>query len=99
MIAGGAITRFAERLVVAQVRKTSRFSSKSNAIGENSGKEERLVPDMRANVKTRRVIGRLQRRQHLEEIIQRLTVDLALHLFGARVIRQYLGHVIGHVAV
>src|SRR5579883_1784280 len=70
MFAGDAILCAPDLLVITQAGKTAAFRAGADAVGKHAGQEKRMVSDVEAKLETRAVIGRLQRRDHLEEVIE-----------------------------
>src|SRR3954464_15428330 len=97
MVTGDAKAGFAQGLVVSQIGSAAQLSAETNAVGENSREEKRVISNVGPDVKAGSVIGGLQRRQHLEKVVERLglALDLALHLLSPRVFGQNLRDVIG----
>src|SRR5262245_10798857 len=96
MIAGYAITRLAERFVILEVWKAAKFGAKPNSVWKDAGEKERIIADVRSDVEAGRIVRRLKRRQHVEEIFEGFwfPIDFALHLLGARVFGQHLSDII-----
>src|SRR4051812_9566276 len=72
MVASDPEIHPAKLFVIHQIRKTSSFSAVANVLRENAGKEQRLIPDVRSNVKTGWTIGRLQCSEHFKKVIERM---------------------------
>ena len=101
MIARSAIVGAAEPFVVFHIGKSARFGTEPDAFRKDAGQEQRVVSDVRTQIKRRPVIRRLQRAQHLEEIIERIGLarQNTSRPFRTRKFRQQLRHVIGNIPV
>ena len=96
MVASGAIVGAAQRFIITQRRKTFLLGTEADALGKDTGKEERVIADVRADHERRAVIGSLEGGQQFKEIIHRRSG--ARHdgagLIGTRKFGQHLGHII-----
>src|SRR5262249_43195554 len=77
------------------------FGAETNSIGKNSGQKERVISDVRADVKARAIVRRLKRRKHFKKIIQRagLIGKHASPLLRPGKFRQHFGDVISDLSI
>src|SRR6266851_2129053 len=74
MVAGHAVLRPPDRFVILQVRKTTRLGAKPDPLRKYAGQKQRMVAHVNADEKPGAVIGRFERRQHLEQVIERVAL-------------------------
>src|SRR5687767_1333633 len=101
MIARDPEILLTDRFIISQVRKAFLLRAITNPLWKNAGEKERMISNVRANIKLVAIIRGLQRREHLKEIIQRriLPGNPATRALKIGIFRQQLRGVIRHVAI
>lgn len=101
MLAGDAVLCAAELFVITQIRKTAGFGARADALGKDTGKKERVITDVQAQLKAGAVVSGLERGDHFEKIVEwiDLTREDAIRPLRFRKGGQHFGHVIGYTAI
>src|SRR3954466_10772431 len=101
MVAGDPVIGLSNAFVVTEVRETLPLSAISDPLREDSGKKERVVADVGANVEAGSVIRRLERGQHFEKVVQWILLarHAAASSFEVGVFRQEFGGVVRHFSI
>lgn len=101
MIAGDTEILLSECFVVAEVRKALLLGAVTDALREDAGKKERVVSDVRADVKAGTIVSSAQGGEHFEKIIERgiLARNAAAGAFEIGIFCEHFGGVVRHVAI